>query len=113
VAQPLPLLKGTLDLLVLKTLTWGAQHGYGVATWLEQQSAGTLEVEDSALYQALHRLESRGLIEAEWGVTENNRRARYYRMTPAGRARLRKETASWLRYTQSVSAILQMSTRAQ
>jgi transcriptional regulator len=111
VDQALPLLKGTLDLLVLKTLSWGAQHGYGIATWLEQHSDGALEVEDSALYQALHRLESRGLIEAEWGVTENNRRARYYRMTAAGRSRLRKETATWLRYTQSVSAILLMSAR--
>ena len=109
----LPLLKGTLDLLVLKTLSWGAQHGYGIATFLEQQSAGTLEVEDSALYQALHRLENRGLIEAEWGVTENNRRARYYRLTSAGRARLRKETETWLRYTQSVGAILQMSARSR
>ncbi|MGH7469269.1 MAG: PadR family transcriptional regulator [Longimicrobiales bacterium] len=110
--QSLPLLKGTLDLLVLKTLSWGAQHGYGIATFLEQQSGGTLEVEDSALYQALHRLESRGLIEAEWGVTANNRKARYYRLTRAGRARLRKETETWLRYTQSVSAILLMSARA-
>ncbi|MGH7459752.1 MAG: PadR family transcriptional regulator [Longimicrobiales bacterium] len=109
--QTLPLLKGTLDLLVLKTLTWGAQHGYGIAIWLEQSSNGALDVEDSALYQALHRLESRDLIEAEWGVSENNRRARYYRLTAAGRARLRKETETWLRYTASVSAILQMSAR--
>ncbi len=109
--QSLPLLKGTLDLLVLKTLSWGAEHGYGIATWLERNSAGTLEVEDSALYQALHRLESRGLIEAEWGVTENNRRARYYKLTSAGRARLRKETETWLRYTQSVTAILLLSAR--
>jgi transcriptional regulator len=109
VETSLPLLKGTLDLLVLKTLSWGPQHGYGIATWLEHNSEGTLEVEDSALYQALHRLEGRGLVAAEWGVTENNRRARYYRLTSAGRTRLRRETETWLRYTQSVTAILMLS----
>jgi transcriptional regulator len=106
--DPLPLLKGTLDLLILKSLSWGELHGYGIASWLEQRSAGRLGVEDSALYQALHRLEGRGLVEAEWGVTETNRRARYYRLTSEGRARLGRETAAWLRYTESVSAILSL-----
>ena len=109
--ETLPLLKGTLDLLVLKSLTWGPEHGYGMATWLEQHSDGLLGVEDSALYQALHRLEGRGLIEAEWGITENNRRARYYKLTTAGRARLRKETETWLQYTSSVTSILLLSAR--
>lgn len=107
----LPLLKGTLDLLVLKTLSWGAMHGYAIARWLEQQSEGTLWVEDSALYQALHRLEARGLVEGEWGVTETNRRARFYRLTTEGRRHLRSETATWLRYTTSVSGILALTSR--
>jgi PadR family transcriptional regulator PadR len=105
----LPLLKGTLDLLVLKALSWRPRHGYGVASWLEEHSGGTLGVEDSALYQALHRLEARRLVQAEWGVTENNRRARYYRLTAQGRRQLGAEAATWLRYTQSVSAILALS----
>ncbi len=105
----LPLLKGTLDLLILKSLSWGELHGYGIASWLEQQSGGALGVDDSALYQALHRLEARGLVMAEWGVTETNRKARYYELTAAGRRRLRKETATWLRYTASVTAILSLT----
>lgn len=107
----LPLLKGTLDLLVLKALTWDPMHGFGIASWLEQHSDGTLGVDDSAMYQALHRLEGRGYIEAEWGVTENNRRARYYKLTVAGRRHLRAETETWLRYTTSVTSILTLSAR--
>lgn len=107
--EPLPLLKGTLDLLVLKTLSWGAMHGYGIATWLEARSAGALGVDDSALYQALHRLEGRGLLEAEWGVSENNRRARFYRLTQRGEAHLRAEARTWERYTRSVSSILALA----
>ena len=105
----LPLLKGTLDMLVLKALSWGEAHGYGIASWLERSSGGAVWVEDSALYQALHRLEGRGLVEAEWGVTENNRRARYYALTREGRRHLRAEAAIWQRYAQSVSAILAMT----
>ncbi|MGH7483215.1 MAG: PadR family transcriptional regulator [Longimicrobiales bacterium] len=105
----LPLLKGTLDLLVLKTLSWGPTHGYGIASWLEQRSGGTLGIEDSALYQSLHRLEGRRLVEAEWGVTENNRRARFYRLTLAGRESLRAESRTWLRYTEFVSGVLALS----
>lgn len=100
------LLKGTLDVLVLKTLSWGPMHGFEITTWLEDRSGGHLEIDDSALYQALHRLEERGLITAEWGVTENNRRARYYRLTAAGRARLREGGAELTRYAQVVTAIL-------
>jgi transcriptional regulator len=91
----LPLLKGTLDLLVLKTLSWGAMHGFAIASWLETNADGALGVDDSALYQALHRLEARGWVEAEWGVTENNRRARYYRITEAGKAQLEHEKRSF------------------
>ena len=108
----LPLLKGTLDLLILKALSWGALHGYAISLWLEQRSAGTLGVDDSALYQSLHRLEDRGLVEAEWGVTETNRRARFYKLTTAGKQRLQAETSTWLRYTQSVSGILALNSPA-
>jgi PadR family transcriptional regulator len=107
----LPLLKGTLDLLILKTLSWGPMHGYGIATWLEARSGGTLGVDDSALYQALQRMEGRGWLTAEWGTSENNRRARYYKLTTVGRQRLRTESSTWLRYTQSVTAILAVADR--
>ena|SRR5688572_21002414 len=107
----LPLLKGTLDLLVLKTLSWGALHGYAIASWLEQQSQGTLGVDDSALYQALHRLEDRDLVSAEWGITETGRRARFYQLTAAGRRKLQSEAATWLQYTKSVTAILALNSR--
>jgi transcriptional regulator len=107
----LPLLKGTLDLLILKTLSWGAMHGYAIATWLEERSGGTLGIDDSALYQALQRMEGRGWLSAEWGTTENNRRARYYKLTAAGRQRLRAESDTWLRYTKSVTSILSLASR--
>src|SRR5688572_6156673 len=94
----LPLVKGTLDVLVLKTLSWGPMHGFEIISWLEQRSAGSLEVEDSALYQALHRMEERGLVSAEWGKTDNNRKARYYSVTAAGLAYLKAETKQWARY---------------
>jgi len=109
--RPLPLLRGTLDVLVLKALSWGPTHGFGIACWLEERSDGVLDVEDGALYQALQRMEARGLIDAEWGVTENNRRARYYRMTAEGRRYLRAETTSWMRYAGAVTGILQAATR--
>ncbi len=107
----LPLLKGTLDLLILKTLSWGPMHGYAIATWLEERSRGTLGIDDSALYQALQRMEGRGWLGAEWGTSENNRRARYYKLTAAGRQRLRTEAETWQRYTKSVSAILAVAQR--
>jgi PadR family transcriptional regulator len=107
--DPLPLLKGTLDLLVLKALSWGPMHGYGIAVWLDERSQGTLEVEDSAIYQAMHRLEGRRLVSAEWGITENNRRARYYRLTPAGRRELESESTTWQQYTATVSSILALT----
>jgi transcriptional regulator len=101
------LLKGTLDLLVLKALSLGPMHGFGVASWLQTRSDGLLaDIDDSALYQSLHRLEGRGVVDAEWGVTENNRRARYYRLTTAGRECLSRELSTWRRYTEAVGAIL-------
>ncbi len=110
-AASLPLLKGTLDLLVLKTLSWDEMHGFGISSWLERHSGGTLAVDDSALYQALHRLEERGHVSARWGITENNRRARYYKLTAAGRRFLVAETETWTRYARSVGGILAMATR--
>lgn len=101
-----PLLKGTLDLLVLKALTWGPLHGFEIVTWLERRSNGSVDVDDGALYYALHRMEERGLIESEWRLTENNRKARYYRMRPAGRAHLRSEGATLERYARALADIL-------
>ncbi|MEO8561325.1 MAG: PadR family transcriptional regulator [bacterium] len=102
----LPLMKGTLDVLVLKALTWTPMHGFEITAWLEERSGGALGVQDSALYQALHRLEERGLTIADWGVTPNNQRARYYRLTKAGRAHLATETSQWVRYADTVTGIL-------
>jgi transcriptional regulator len=106
------MLKGTVDLLVLKALSWGPMHGFGISSWLETQSAGSLGVDDSAMYQVLHRLEAKAYVQAQWGTTENNRKARYYRITAGGRKHLRAETDTWVRYTTSVTAILTLSTRA-
>jgi len=104
---PLPLVQGTLDLLVLRTLASGPSHGYGVATVVHERTGGDLAVEDAALYQALHRLDRKGLVHAEWRQSENNRRARYYELTPSGRKRLRQEMANWRRYSRAVEAVLQ------
>ena len=106
-----PVLKGTLDVLVLKALSWQPMHGFGIASWLERSSDGALGIEDSALYQALQRLEERGLLEAEWRLSENNRRARYYKLTADGKRQLRAQTTSWLRYAGAVTQILQATTR--
>lgn len=102
----LPVLKGTLDLLVLRALSWTPMHGFEIVSWLERAANASLEIEDSALYQAVYRLEERGLLQAEWGVTENNRRARYYKLTTAGRAHLRAETRNWIQYADTVTSIL-------
>lgn len=104
--EALALVKGTLDVLVLRALAWGPMHGFEITTWLEDRSAGALGVEDSALYQALHRLEAKALIAADWGVTANNRRARYYRLTDDGQAHLSAETDRWVRYATTVTGIL-------
>lgn len=104
--EPLAVLRGTLDVLVLKALTWGPMHGFEITAWIEARATGNLDVVDSALYQSLYRLEGRRAITATWGVTENNRKARYYSITPAGRAELRNETARWLRYAETVTGIL-------
>ena len=110
-AGNLALVKGTLDVLVLKSLSWGPMHGVEITTWLEDRSGGSLAVEDSALYHALHRMEERGLVSAEWGLTENNRRARYYAITPAGRRWLAEQSAQFLEYAETVASVLRTRSR--
>lgn len=101
------ILRGTLDLLILKALSRGSAHGYAVARWIEAATEDLLRVEEGSLYPALYRLLERGLVKAEWGVSENNRRAKYYRLTPAGRRRLESEAASWTRYAKAIFAALE------
>ena len=101
------LLRGTLDLLVLRALSTTPLHGFGMSKWIEQRAGHELEIVDSALYKALHRLEDDAAIAAEWGISENNRRARYYSLTTRGRQRLRAETATWKRYVLAVTTILE------
>ena len=101
-AADLDLLKGTLDVLVLKALTWGPRHGYAVARWIEDTTRGTLQIEEGALYHGLHRLEKRGWVTAEWGLSEANRRAKYYTLTVDGRQQLVAQTATWTRYAEAV-----------
>jgi PadR family transcriptional regulator, regulatory protein PadR len=103
----LELLQGTLDVLILKSLSWGPRHGYAVADSIRERSGEALRIEEGALYPALHRLEKRGLLEAEWGVSENNRRAKFYKLTPRGRAQLKSETQQWVAYAAAVSRVLQ------
>jgi PadR family transcriptional regulator PadR len=103
------LVQGTLDVLILKALTRGANHGYGIAGFIERASDDVLRVEEGALYPALHRLELRGLLESEWGVSDNNRRAKFYRLTRAGRKYLVDEASSWARLSGAVSRVLQTS----
>lgn len=100
-------LRGTLDMLILKALSGGKAHGYAVARWIEQATDDVLRIEEGSLYPALHRLETREWIAAEWGTSENNRRAKYYRLTPKGRAQLRVETATWTRFANAVFAALE------
>lgn len=101
------LLQGTLDMLILKTLSRGALHGYSIAQLIRANSADVLRVEEGALYPALHRLEVRGWLASEWGVSENNRRAKYYRLTPAGRKRLAAESSDWRRLSSAVVRIME------
>jgi transcriptional regulator len=100
------LLQGTLDLLILKTLSWGPAHGYAVARWIEQLTGNVLTVGEGSLYPALHRLEEREWIEAEWRVSENNRRAKFYRLTAQGRRQLRAETADWSQFVDAMAKVL-------
>jgi transcriptional regulator len=102
----LDLLRGTLDLLLLKALSWGPMHGLGVVRWIEHTTQQRLQVEEGALYPALHRLERRGWLESEWGLSENNRKAKFYRLTSHGRVQLRAEASLWARYVSAVGRVL-------
>ena len=104
--RSLDLLQGTLDLLVLKTLSWGPAHGYAIARWIERLTADVLTVGEGSLYPALHRLEEREWIASEWRLSEHNRQAKFYRLTPRGRQQLRTETASWEQFVAAVSVVL-------
>ena len=105
-AEATELLHGTLDTLILKTLAWGPRHGYAVAQWIEQLSADALRIEQGSLYPALYRLERKGLVEAEWGLSETKRQVKFYHLTVAGRERLDVETAQWQRFADAVGRIL-------
>ena len=100
-------IRGTLDVLVMRTLAGAELHGYGIASRIEERTEGVLRIEDGALYQSLHRIEERGWVESAWGHAENGKRARFYRLTHAGRQRLQVETESWLAYADAVFKVLQ------
>ena len=104
--EQLKLLQGTLDVLVMKALAFGPRHGYAVAQWIRRSSDGDLEIEDGALYPALKRMEKRRWLASEWGVTENNRKAKYYRLTPAGEMQLKAHTKTWSAYAGAVFRVL-------
>jgi PadR family transcriptional regulator len=107
--KSLPVVKGTLDLLVLKALSWTPMHGFELRHWFDVHAGGALAVEDSAIYQSLYRMEERELVRAEWGVTDEGRRARYYSITSAGRSHLRAEATHWRRYADVVTALLDLA----
>ena len=104
---PLDLIRGTLDVLILKALNRGPEHGYAVGRWIRDETGGELQVEEGALYPALHRLENRGWVASAWGISENNRRAKYYRLTARGQKQLRAEKQRWTRYANAVAKILE------
>ncbi|MDB4875012.1 MAG: transcriptional regulator, PadR-family [Gemmatimonadetes bacterium] len=103
---PSDLLQGTVDILILRTLAWQQMHGYGISHWVRERSQGVLSVEGAALYQALHRLERKQLVAATWGLSENNRKAKYYELTAAGRKQLRAESSTWYEYAAAVGRVL-------
>ena len=105
-SKKIDLLQGTLDVLILKAVSIDSMHGYGVAVWLEKSTDDVLKIEEGSLYPALHRMQRKGWLDAEWGRSENNRRAKYYRITPAGRKHLRQESASWDQFAGAVSSVL-------
>jgi len=99
-------LQGTLEVLILKTLSWGPMHGYGIASWIGDRTAGALEIEEGSLYPALHRMERRAWIDADWRLTAKKRRAKYYRLTREGRKRLRAGASAWSRFARAVSQVM-------
>jgi PadR family transcriptional regulator PadR len=109
--KELEILLGTLDVLVLKTLSWGTMHGYGVARWIRESSGQTFRILDGALYTSLHRLEERGWIDSHWGHSDLGKRAKFYRLTAAGRRELRAQTEQWERYAKGMTGVLTTSPR--
>lgn len=105
-ARSVDLLQGTLDLIVLKTLSWGPMHGFGIARWIQRTTDDVLQVEEGSLYPALYRMENRGWIKAQWALTENGRRAKYYKLTAVGRTQLTAETESWDRLTGAIGKVM-------
>jgi PadR family transcriptional regulator PadR len=106
VRTPIDLLQGTLDVLILKSLSWGPKHGHAVARLIRSSTEGAFEVLDGSLYAALHRMEERGWVEAEWGLSDKGKRAKFYQLTTLGRQQLRSETATWQRYSGAVAKLL-------
>jgi transcriptional regulator len=104
--EPLAITKGTLDVIVLRALSWAPMHGFEIVEWVEERAAHAIDLTDAAVYQALYRMEQRGLVKATWGLTENNRKARYYELTSAGTQHLRAESKRWLRYAETVTDLL-------
>jgi PadR family transcriptional regulator len=104
--QQIDLLQGTLDLIVLKTLSWGSMHGFGIARWIQLTTEQALQVEEGSLYPALYRMENRGWIKAAWAITENGRRAKYYRLTATGKRQLAAEAQSWDQLTGAIGKIM-------
>ncbi len=100
------LLQGTLDVLILKTLSWGPMHGYGITRWIQRTTDDVFRVEEGSMYPALYRMENRGLVKADWAITENKRRAKYYRLTAAGRKRLAEDSATWSVFSHAVGRVL-------
>jgi transcriptional regulator len=109
--RDIDLIQGTLTVLILKTLSWGPMNGYAIAQWVRQTTGGEIDMEEGALYPALHRMEHRGWIDAEWGISENKRRAKYYRLTALGRRVLRERTESWERLVVAVGKVLRARAR--
>jgi transcriptional regulator len=110
--NPVEFLRGTMELLILRALVQGPAHGFAIARWIEQVTEDSLAIEEGTLYPALHRMEERGLVETEWGMSDNNRRAKYYSLTRQGKAQLRSHTESWRRYARAVSLALEEPARA-
>ena len=107
------LLQGTLDMLILKALSWESMHGYGIVSWLEHTSGAALVVEEGSLYPALHRMSKRGWVKSEWGVSDKNRRAKYYTLTAEGRRQLQRESAAWDRFAGVIARVMSAPVRAR
>jgi transcriptional regulator len=108
--EKVEMVKGTLDVLILKSLSWGPMHGYAVTRWIRETTDNALQIEEGALYPALHRMQNKGWLAADWGLSENNRRAKYYQLTSQGQQQLESETGSWLRFAEAVAKILHAET---